>query len=467
MRELVTLPVWVLVLVLLLAAIAAVDRILGPSLRWFLRRRMERAVARLNKRLERPIRPFILLARSDTINRVIYSPEVMGAVQEFARDEGMPEEVAFERARKYAREIVPWFSTAAYFGFATRAAKLLSRSLYNVRLEAHEEDAIRQVDSNATVVFVMNHRSNMDYVLVTYLAAKRSALSYAVGEWARVWPLRSFVQSLGGYFIRRKSSDPLYRRVLARYVQLSTANGVTQAVFPEGGLSLDGRVGQPKLGLLSYVISGFDPEQDRDVVFIPVGLNYDRVLEDKVLTTALTNGQRRFRVAIRKAIWVVLRHLWRRVTGRFQRYGYAAVSFGAPISLRALLKRARSGSVAKDLGTELIAAVREIVPVLPVPLMAAVLGQADCPMTFDELVEENRVLRQRLVAKGAHLHLPGEDLVQESRQAILALDSRGLITEQDGRYVAVAAEKPLLDYYAASILQLLPSNTPKIAHAKT
>ena len=243
MSQMVSLPLWLFVLILLFAVVTALSHFLLPSVRWFLRKRMERAVARLNKRLDRPIQPFKLLTRPDTINRVVYSPEVMEAVQAHAKETGVPEQVAFAQARRYAREIVPGFSTATYFGFATRAAMLLSRMLYRVRLGSYDEDAIRKIDPNATVVFVMNHRSNMDYVLVTYLAAGRSALAYAVGEWARVWPLRSLVKALGGYFIRRKSRNALYRRVLARYVQMSTAGGVTQAIFPEGGLSLDGRVG--------------------------------------------------------------------------------------------------------------------------------------------------------------------------------------------------------------------------------
>lgn len=61
------------------------------------------------------------------------------------------------------------------------------------------------------------------------------ALSYAVGEWARVWPLEMLVRSMGAYFVRRDSGDPLYRAVLQRYVQMATAAGLTQAVFPEGG----------------------------------------------------------------------------------------------------------------------------------------------------------------------------------------------------------------------------------------
>ena len=65
----------------------------------------------------------------------------------------------------------------------------------------------------------MNHRSNMDYVLITWLVSNRAQISYAVGEWARVWPLSPLIRSMGAYFIRRGSRNSLYRRVLARYVQ--------------------------------------------------------------------------------------------------------------------------------------------------------------------------------------------------------------------------------------------------------
>ena len=114
---------------------------------------------------------------------------------------------------------------------------------------------------DASVVFVINHRSNMDYVLVTYLVSESSALSYAVGEWARVWALQSLIRAMGGYFVRRDSSNPLYRKVLARYVHMATASGVAQAVFPEGGLTRDGSLRPPKLGMLSYMVSGFDPQR--------------------------------------------------------------------------------------------------------------------------------------------------------------------------------------------------------------
>ena len=76
-------------------------------------------------------------------------------------------------------------------------------------------------------------------------------------------------------FVRRDSSEPLYRKVLALYVHMAVAGGLTQAVFPGGRLTRDGGLQQAKLGLIGYMVSGFDAKGARDVVFVPVGINYD------------------------------------------------------------------------------------------------------------------------------------------------------------------------------------------------
>jgi glycerol-3-phosphate O-acyltransferase len=294
MTQTVAVPLWLLLLILGFALTAFLSHFLFPSVRWFFRRRMERAIAQLNSRLERPLEPFKLMARQDMIVRLSYDPKVMEAVVEHAKAAGVPESVAFQQARAYAREIVPSFSATVYFGFAIRAAHWLSKIFYTVRL-GRVDGEIARIDRSATVVFVMNHRSNMDYVLVTWLVAERSAISYAVGEWARVWPLSGLIRATGAYFIRRNAKSSLYRRVLARYVQMASAEGATQAIFPEGGLSLDGRVGKARLGLLGYIVSGHEAEPARDVVFVPVGLAYDRVIEDRLLVEAGQTGVRRFR----------------------------------------------------------------------------------------------------------------------------------------------------------------------------
>ena len=149
----------------------------------------------------------------------------------------MPREVALAQVQRYAREIVPAFNAYMYFRVGYWVGKKLSQSLYRVRIGYTDDAGLAAIPENATVVFVMNHRSNMDYIIASYLAAERAALSYAVGEWARLWGLQQLIRTMGAYFVRRNSKDDLYRRVLERYIAMATEAGVTQAVYPEGGLT--------------------------------------------------------------------------------------------------------------------------------------------------------------------------------------------------------------------------------------
>ena len=447
----VEIPIWLLVLVLGFATVTFASHFLFPSVRWFFRKWAERAVARINKRLDRPIEPFKLAARQDMIVRLTYDRQVLEAVSEHAIEAGVPGSVAFEEARRYAREIVPGFSATVDFGFAIRAARRLSRAVYRVRI-GRVDAALASFDQRATVIFVMNHRSNMDYVLVTWLVANRSAISYAVGEWARVWPLSAMIRAMGAYFIRRGSRNTLYRRVLARYVQMATDEGTTQAIFPEGGLSLDGRVGPAKMGLLSYIYAGFDPKTDRDVIFVPVGLAYDRVLEDRLLTGAHVEGTRRFRAKPWSIAAFTARMVWRMMRGRFAGFGTAAAGFGAPVSLRTFL-RDEPAPTAEALGVRLMDEIAKVVPILPVPLVAAALQGGALDRT--ELRASIASLSDQLVAMGAVLKLPPQGLDLAISEGLSPLLGRGIVVEgPDGLQVADGSGA-LLAFYSAPVRQIL------------
>lgn len=430
----VELPVWALVLICLLAGVTAASHLLFPSVRWFFRRRAERVVARLNTRLTRPIQPFKLAQRHDMIQQILYDPDVIRAVNAYADENKVPDNVAFETAERYAREIVPAFSASVYFGFGARAARWLATALYRVRVVNQDRNIIRDIDPDATVVAIMNHRSNMDYVLVTYLVAGDTPLSYAVGEWARRWPLRPLIKMMGGYFIRRKSLNALYRKVLARYVQLATKEGVVQAVFPEGGLSRTGGLLEPKLGILSYITADFDPSGSRDIVFLPVGLNYDRVLEDRTLINAAGNGKTRFRFRWLTVLRYVGRHLGQRLTGRFHKLGMAAVSFGEPVSLKALMQD-RGEMDPKDLAAHLMHEVGKAVPILPVPLIARHLVSYEGAAPLD-------------VLKSA---FGDEDAQAPMHEALRMLEVRGVVTIQEAHVRVADGFMPLMTYYAATI----------------
>ena len=370
---------------------------------------------------------------------------------------------------RYAREIVPSFNAWAYFRIGYHVARRAVETLYRVRLGYSDDEALGRIEPGASVVFVMNHRSNMDYVIVAYMAAHRSALSYAVGEWARVWPLRMLVRSLGAYFVRRGSGSRLYRQVLARYVQAATAGGVVQAVYPEGGLSRDGRLRKPKLGLINYMVSSFDPEGARDLVFVPVGINYDRVLEDRMLVRAPKPGEpRRSRTRVLAvALGFAAHNLSLMIRRRWYRFGYACVNFAAPVSMRTYARdhgvdfrtldpEARHEAVER-LGGALLQAIARAIPVLPVSLVATVFVRAgDEALDLLEVKARTQALIDALERGGAYVHVPRADRDYAVTVGLRMLTLRHFVSEAEGLFRANAGERDMLRYYANAIEHFLP-----------
>jgi glycerol-3-phosphate O-acyltransferase len=466
----VTLPLWLLIVVCALALIGLLDRLLVPSVRWLIRSRANKVLDEVASRLRIEVRPFQQTRRQVLIDRLLYDEKVQQAGASHAREHNMPREVVMAQITGYAREIVPAFNAYFYFRVGYWLGRRIARTLYRVRVGYTDTEGLARVPPDATVVFVMNHRSNMDYILAAYLVADQAALSYAVGEWARIWPLQQLIRSMGAYFVRRNSRDELYRRVLERYIGMATEAGVTQALYPEGSLSRDGRLRAPKLGALDYMIRGFNPEGARDLVFIPLGINYDRTLEDRTLLLALDeNAKRPGRL---RAAWntfaFVAHQAGLALRSDWHRFGYACVNFGTPLSMRDYLnaggfdfrrldKDQRQARVA-ELGAQLMQRVGRLVPVLPVPLVALVFERsAGKALSELELKAEVELLIERLEAAGAHIYIPRRDRDYAITAGLRMMLLRHLVAERDGLYAADPAQAALLRYYANSIAHLLPA----------
>jgi glycerol-3-phosphate O-acyltransferase len=466
----VNLPLWLVILAGVLALIGLLDRLLVPSVRWFIRSRANKVLDEVGSRLRIEIRPFQQTRRQVLIDRLLYDEKVQQAAAAVAREQKMPREVVMARIAGYAREIVPAFNAYLYFRVGYWLGRKIARLLYRVRVGYTDDEGLARVPPDATVVFVMNHRSNMDYILAAYLVADQAALSYAVGEWARIWPLQQLIRSMGAYFVRRNSRDELYRKVLERYIGMATEAGVTQALYPEGGLTRDGRMRAPKLGALDYMVRGFNPEGERDLVFIPLGINYDRTLEDRTLLLGLDENAKKPGVAA--AAWNTLAFAAHQaslmIKSEWHRFGYACVNFGTPVSMREFVRERGIDfrKVAKDeryarigeLGDHLMHSVGKLIPVLPVPLVALVFERnAGKALSELEIKSEVETLIARLEAAGAHIYIPRRDRDYAITAGLRMMLLRHMVEERDGLYAVEPAQATLLGYYANSIAHLLPA----------
>lgn len=464
MEHTITLPVWLFVLLLVTALLLVLDRVLFPGVRWYLRRRVNRLIDEVNSRLDIEIRPFQRTRKQALVDQLVYDEKVVEAMNAYAADNNMPKTVAQAKVIRYAKEIAPSFNAYIYFRFGYWLAKGLGRLLYRVRVGFYDDNQLANINPDASVVFVMNHRSNMDYVLVSFLVAEKTALSYAVGEWARVWLLQSLVKSMGAFFVRRNSRNALYRRVLERYVHLATRAGVVQAVFLEGGLTRDGRLRPPRQGFLDYMLRDYHCDSDRDVVLVPVGINYDRVVEDVSLVRKLDDS------AERRSVWFVLRTSLRFIfkilfmgrKKRWLRFGYASVNFGKPVSMKqycrelgidlAKIDQSQRMTQVENLSHELMKKIEDVVPVLPMALMSeVVLDNQQHWLSEFQLKSQAAARIQSLRNSGAPIKISATACEGVLNGALTMLKGRGFVEEDKGLLRASPVSLDLLKYYANSI----------------
>jgi glycerol-3-phosphate O-acyltransferase len=432
--------------------------------RWF-----NRAVLRALRQFQVRVERYKLVSKRTIRQELLADPVVREAMAAHAREHGLADRAVTARVQQYLREIVPQFNVLSYYRFGYNLSRVLVNLLYRVGATYQNRHALDRIPRDDVVIYLMNHRSNADYVVVAYVLARAVSISYAVGEWARVWPLEYVFKSFGAYFVRRGFRDPLYHTVLRRYVQLITRNGVTQGIFLEGGLSRDGRFRPAKTGLLDSIVTTLaEFPEGRDIKVVPVALNYDRVLEDRTLTMELLDtGRRPGRIAqlfgvLQYVTWNVARML----TGKLKRYGRVHVHFGEPISIRAWVAgtpgvltgtREERHPEIQRLADRILERLAEIIPVTPVSLVAAsILSFRRSVVPSDALLERIDEYRDELLRRGA-------TLVQPERQSDIILDRawrtlrmRRLVVHQGNTYVVFPRQRPLLEYYANAISHLLP-----------
>jgi len=482
-------------------------------------------VRRLKGRFRRQVRQFVrehgihidtfkfgnkLLVKAELENDIRINEQVIAMAQQ---SEQSIDELRLE-VEEYIDEIVPGFNLLSYYKVGYSVARAVIKILYTPVIDHVSYQKLEPPTAADVVIFVANHRSNADYILVSYMLAHNIALSYAVGEWARVWPLEALFKSFGSYFVRRGEKSPLYHLVLERYVQLISRRSVSQGIFPEGGLSRDGALRPPKVGLLDYIARiKLAPDFTGDVLLIPVGINYDHVLEDEVLLrehqgAARSPGLGRKLLSLLRFCVLfpptLLLNAIRTLLGRLRRHGYASVSFGAPISLSEFLDRQGGDDVLRlprhqrraklqIFATEVLEAIGKVIPVTPVPLVARSLLALPSPVALTDLIDAVHEDRRRLRRLGARIvmgvdfeaaiaarrkleddALDGHHGIAEldreiidvdeaeatTRLALELLSRRRLVRQRGDQVTLNETKRAVLEYYARSLDGIDPRPSP-------
>ena len=149
MTNSITMPAWVFIILLLFAGVMVLDRLLMPSLRWMLRRRVKKVMDEVSSRLHIAIRPFQLTRRQGLIDQLVFDEQVIEAIKTYAVENDMPKTVAQEKAKRYAHEIVPAFNAYIYFRLGYWLARNIARLIYWVRVGFYDAEELKNIPEDA------------------------------------------------------------------------------------------------------------------------------------------------------------------------------------------------------------------------------------------------------------------------------------------------------------------------------
>jgi glycerol-3-phosphate O-acyltransferase len=263
--------------------------------------------------------------------------------EEVLRDRALQETIAAEAARRarptpevdrqadrMVREIAARMSPLFFEIIRPLVVWICTRLYQGIELDEEGIAEVRQAANSGGLVLCPSHKSHMDYVILTLMFYQKGLLPphVAAGINLAFWPFGAIARWCGGFFIRRSfKGDRLYSAVVRAYVKRLMRDGFPQEFFIEGGRSRTGKLAFPKTGLLAMEVDAWQEGAGRDLFFVPVAIDYEKLAEGKSYARELGGGDKK-----KESFWSLLeaRKILR------SRHGRIYVQFDRPISLAAL-----------------------------------------------------------------------------------------------------------------------------------
>jgi len=404
----------------------------------------------------------ILKSRLEIMEELLTRQDVQKFIADYARQSNVSLHQAHKQAAAYLDEIASNYNlkTIRIFDVALR---WMFRTIFEGMVVDYSGlDRVKRISRDAPLILVPCHKSHLDYLILSYVFFNNNMPCplIAAGKNLSFWPLGPIFRGGGAFFLRRTfKGEKLYPKVFAAYLQKIIDEGFYVEFFPEGGRSRTGKLLAPKIGLLSLILDAYKNIRWSDMMFVPIYIGYDRVLEEKAYIHELEGG---------KKAPENLKNMLKARKFLKRKYGKIYLNFNAPISLKHYLQETNpelseatlnSKKAALHLGRHLIGAINQVTVVTPYAVLAASIlncGQkrfylnqlfhiVDTYMTF--LLNQGANLSDTLIIdrNSAYRHVletfTQNKIIEKSTTEITTLnESNPLFKISDSR-------RPALEYY--------------------
>lgn len=282
--------------------------------------------------------------RRNLVKGLVHDPLVRQAISDEAEREKISYAKAEAKALHYGNEIA-----SDYTYTAIRFLEVVLSWFWNKIYDGIKVNHIEQVQGIAPgheVIYVPCHRSHIDYLLLSYLLFRNGLTPphIAAGINLNMPVIGGLLRRGGAFFMRRTfKGNPLYTAVFNEYLHTLFTKGFPVEYFVEGGRSRTGRMLQPRPGMLAITLRSFLRSSRTPIVFVPVYIGYERVLEGRTYLGELRGASKK-----KESIF----DIFKVISALKQRFGQVYVNFGEPIRLGAFLDQQQPGWREQDLAPQ-------------------------------------------------------------------------------------------------------------------
>ncbi|MEA1079406.1 glycerol-3-phosphate 1-O-acyltransferase PlsB [Marinobacter qingdaonensis] len=436
--------------------------------------RAKRKLARILRTHFRRVRQAVLgpdlSHRRTLVSGLVRTQAVKEAIRETAAKDDIPPEKVRAKAWKYADEIAASMSIVTIRFLEVVLAWLWNR-IYN-GIAVNNIRVVKEVAQENAVVYVPCHRSHIDYLLLSYVLYKNGLMPPHIAAGINLnMPIVGPILRRGGAFFMRRSfkDNPLYATVFNEYMHVMFSRGYSVEYFVEGGRSRTGRMLQPRPGMLSMTVRSFLRDHRKPIVFVPVYIGYEKVMEGRSYL-----GELRGKKKQKENVFALAKTV-RKLSNSF---GRVAVNFGEAIPLAEVLDQVHDSwrqeaydaeyrppwlnQAVDELAVRVASNINASVAVNPIGMTATVLlGTDRLAMDEDQLV---RLMDQYALLLKAYPYADTVTLPEGSGKDWVAYcENMGLVERQPqklGDIIALAGSNAILmTYYRNNIQHLfaLPS----------
>lgn len=347
----------------------------------------------------------VLRSQQEMIEKVLLHPNVLSVITELSEKNGIAENKLKRKAYRYFREIAADYSVYTIKVFE-RIVESIFRKVFNgITWDNEGLKMVREAAQKGPIVLTPCHKSHMDYLILSILFFKNqiNPPHIAAGANLAFFPVGSIFRRSGAFFLRRTfKGNALYSVVFKQYLKTLVQESYPIEFFIEGGRSRTGRLVYPKLGFLHYLVSAIDENYNKDLVFVPISIGYDRVLEESSYVAEVKGKEKKKETmgAVVKSSKVLVR-----------KHGMAFVTFDKPFTLREIEAKGFTGDARiSETANQIIKGINRATSVAPFSLATtAMLLMSTKGFSRESVISRMRLLYDYFIFSGVKIFERTED----------------------------------------------------------